>query len=118
MHWATTHPVLFAGHCRGMLHHLKVRSFPRVLPLSFPWSVCEVQWESAIESRVIMCPSGFLPWTVVPTLDSGPSSHTLFTHQAMPRPLTSGSDGQMFCAGEELIEAAKRNDFCKVPVRA
>lgn len=23
-------------------------------------------------------------------------------------------DGQMFCAGEELIEAAKRNDFCKV----
>lgn len=52
----------------------------------------------------------------VPAPDSSTSSHILFTHQAMPRPLTSGSDGQMFCAGEELIEAAKRNDFCKVPV--
>lgn len=57
MSQVTTHPVLFAGHCRGMLHGLKVR------PLPFPGRMYEggsvgigVHIEltsTAIESHVI-----------------------------------------------------------------
>ena len=40
----------------------------------------------------------------------------MFTHRHMPRRPAPECNRQMFCAGEELIEAAKRNDFCKVLV--
>ncbi|EPY81406.1 diacylglycerol kinase zeta isoform 2 [Camelus ferus] len=38
----------------------------------------------------------------------------MFTHQHKARPPIPECNGQVFRAGEELIEAARRNDFCKL----
>lgn len=40
-----------------------------------------------------------------------------FVHQPKPGPPAPEGNGQVFRAGEELIEAAKRNNFCKVLAR-
>lgn len=103
--WVRSHPALLAGHCQGTHRPLKVR------PLPSPWSQVGVEPAHSLPQPQPARAAGVTP----PGRRLPLPSVSVHPHRAGPAP---EGNGQVFRAGEELIEAAKRNNFCKVPARA
>lgn len=105
-----------------MLQLLKVRP-PPARPLFLPAPRSEARGPGGSPSTASPKPNCEAPFSVSPalgTLPDRPASARWCIPSVCMRRTSPGlqGNGQVLHAGEELIEAAKRNDFCKVPAPA